>query len=185
MADLVSLAAVFSIVTQRSSRCVTILKTAARETMADSDPQIRGAGRGGGRGGGLLAVSKRKKNVRSSPQFGLKIRGEDPGPPGPSPGSATAVEPLTPGYPWGTDKWPLNRGSSSILRPGIKEFSCWKWMIDYNFGIDDAAESKFGIHKQPIVLNSLKYKCCISRSRDMSRDHFVKNGKLLTNWWPV
>ena len=183
MADLVSLAAVFSIVTQRSSRCVTILKTAARETMADSDLQIRGAGKGGGGDG--EAVSKRKKNVRSSPQFGLKIRGEDPGPPGPSPGSATAVEPLTPGYPWGTDKWPLNRGSSSILRPGIKEFSCWKWMIDYNFGIDDAAESKFGIHKQPIVLNSLKYKCCISRSRDMSRDHFVKNGKLLTNWWPV
>ena len=29
---LVSLAAVFSIVTQRSSRCLTILKTAARET---------------------------------------------------------------------------------------------------------------------------------------------------------
>ena len=99
---------------------MTILKTAARETMADSDLQIRGAGRGGGGGG--EAVSKRKKNVRSSPQFGLKIRGEDPGPPGPSPGSATAAEPLTPGYPWGTDKWPLNRGSSSILRPGIKGF---------------------------------------------------------------
>ena len=54
-------------------------------------------------------------------------------------------------------------------------------MIDYNFGIDDVAESKFGIHKQLIVLNSLKYKCCVSKSRDMSRDHFVKNCKLLTN----
>ena len=34
-------------------------------------------------------------------------------------------------------------------------------MIDYNFGIDDVAESKFGIHKQLIVLNSLEYKCCV------------------------
>ena len=33
-ASVVSLAAVFSIVTQRSSPCVTILKTAARETSA-------------------------------------------------------------------------------------------------------------------------------------------------------
>jgi len=58
-------------------------------------------------------------------------------------------------------------------------------MIDYNFGIDDVAESKFGTHKELIVLNSLKYKYCVSKSRDMSRDHFVKNCKLLTNWWPV
>ena len=43
--DLVSLAAVFSIVTQRSSpeRCVTILKTAARETTVDCE-HARGAG---------------------------------------------------------------------------------------------------------------------------------------------
>ena len=56
-------------------------------------------------------------------------------------------------------------------------------MIDYNFGIDDVAESKFDTHRELIVLNSLKYK--VSKSRDMSRDHFVKNCKLLTNWWPV
>ena len=70
--------------------------------------------------GGGEAVSKKKKNVRPSSQFGLKITEEDPGPPDPAPGSATAVEPLTSGYPSGTDKWPLNRGSSNILRPGIK-----------------------------------------------------------------
>ena len=66
--------------------------------------------------GGGEAVTKKKKNVRPSSQFGLKITEEDPGPPDPAPGSATAVEPLTPGYPWGTDKWPLNRGSSSIFK---------------------------------------------------------------------
>ena len=79
--------------------------------MADSDLLITGAGR---------RSPKKKKNVRPSSQFGLKITEEDPGPPDPAPGSATAVEPLTPGYPSGTDKWPLNRGSSNILRPGIK-----------------------------------------------------------------
>ena len=84
--------------------------------------QFSGGFRPSDKGGGE-AVSK-KKNVRPSSQFGLKITEEDPGPPDPAPGSATAVEPLTPGYPSGTDKWPLNRGSSSILRPGIKGFSC-------------------------------------------------------------
>ena len=34
--------------------------------------------------------------------------------------------------------------------------------------------------KKLIVLNILKYK-----SSDISRDHFAKNRKLLTNWWPV
>ena len=53
------------------------------------------------------------------------------------------------------------------------------------FGIDNGAESKFGIHKELIVLNILKYKHCVNKSRDMSRDHFAKNRKLLTNWWPV
>ena len=36
-----------------------------------------------------------------------------------------------------------------------------------------------------IVLNILKYKYCVNKSGDMSRDHFAKNRKLLTNWWPV
>ena len=43
----------------------------------------------------------------------------------------------------------------------------------YNFGINEGAESKFGHIK-----NS-------SPSRDMLRDHFTKNRKLLTNWWPA
>ena len=55
----------------------------------------------------------------------------------------------------------------------------------YNFGIDDGAESKFGAHKELIILNISKYKYCANQSRDMSRDHFAKNCKLLTDWWPV
>ena len=47
VAEVVSLAAVFSIVTQRSSpleeRCVTILKTAARETIAEVNNEGKGA----------------------------------------------------------------------------------------------------------------------------------------------
>ena len=54
-------------------------------------------------------------------------------------------------------------------------FNCGKWFIGYNVSIDDGAESKFGTHKELIVL----------KSRDMSRDHFAKNRKLLTKWWPV
>ena len=42
-----------------------------------------------------------------------------------------------------------------------------------------------GTHKELIDLNILRYKYCPSQSRDMSRDHFAKNRKLLTNWWPV
>ena len=40
-------------------------------------------------------------------------------------------------------------------------------------------------YKELIVLNILKYKHCVNKSRDMSRDPFAKNRKLLTNWWPV
>ena len=39
---------------------------------------------------------------------------------------------------------------------------------DYNFGIDDGAELKFGTHKEHIVLNILKDKYCVNKSRDMS-----------------
>ena len=74
---------------------------------------------------------------------------------------------------------------SSSLRPVTKVFTCWKWFIGYNFGIDDPTESKFGTHEELIVLNILKYKCCVNNSSDLSRDHFAKICKLLTNRWPV
>ena len=51
--------------------------------------------------------------------------------------------------------------SSSSLKPGTKGFTCGKWLIGYNFGIDDAAELKFGTLKKLIVLNILKYKYCV------------------------
>ena len=46
----------------------------------------------------------------------------------------------------------------------------------YNCGTaaDDDAESKFGTHKEPIVLNILKYQYWVNKSADMSRDHFLK-----------
>ena len=56
--------------------------------------------------------------------------------------------------------------------------------MGYNFGIDDGAEPQFGTNKELIVLNILRYKCCVNKSRDMSSDHFPNNCKLLTNWWP-
>ena len=65
---------------------------------------------------------------------------------------------------------------SSSLRPGTKGFTCGKWIIGYNFGIDDGAESKFGKHKELIVLaDILHYKYCVNKSRAMSRDHLAKN----------
>ena len=52
----------------------------------------------------------------------------------------------------------FERGSfSSSLRPGTKGFTWGKWIISYNFGIDDGTESKFGTHKELTVLNILKY----------------------------
>ena len=35
---------------------------------------------------------------------------------------------------------------------------CEKWIIGYNFGMDDGAKSNFGAHKELTVLNFLKYK---------------------------
>ena len=58
-------------------------------------------------------------------------------------------------------------------------------LLAINFGADDDAESKFGTHKELIVLNILNYKYWVNKSGDMSREHFAKNRKLLTNWWPV
>ena len=68
---------------------------------------------------------------------------------------------------------------SSSLRPWTKGFTCGKWFIGYNLGIDDGAESKFGTHKELIVLTILKYKYGVNKSRDMSRDHFAKKRKLV------
>ena len=48
-------------------------------------------------------------------------------------------------------------------------------------GIDDGPDLKFATQKELIVLNILKYKYCVNKSRDMSRDHFAKKRKLLTN----
>ena len=74
---------------------------------------------------------------------------------------------------------------SQITAQVVNWFICRKWFIGYNFGIDDDAESKFGAHKELIAFNILNYKFCVNQSRDLSRDHFTKNGKLLTNCWPV
>ena len=73
----------------------------------------------------------------------------------------------------------------SSLRPGTKGFTWGKWIIGYNFRLDDGTESKFGTSEKLIVLNILEYEYCVNKSRDMSRDYFAKNCKLLTNWWPV
>ena len=74
---------------------------------------------------------------------------------------------------------------SSSFSPGTKGSACGKWFIDYNFGKDDGAESKFGTRKELIAVNTFKYKYCVNKSRDLSHDHFAKNCKLLTDWWPV
>ena len=58
-------------------------------------------------------------------------------------------------------------------------------MIGYYFGTHYGAESNFAAHKELIALKILKYKYCVNKSRDISRDHFAKNLKKLTNWWRV
>ena len=60
-------------------------------------------------------------------------------------------------------------------------FTCEKWYIGYNFGIDDGAGSEFGTYKELTVIDILKYKHCVNKSRDKSRDNFAKNRELLTN----
>ena len=58
--------------------------------------------------------------------------------------------------------------------PETKGFTCGKWIIGYNFAIDDGDKSKFITHEELILLNSLKYKYCVNKSRDMPRDNFVR-----------
>ena len=44
-------------------------------------------------------------------------------------------------------------------------------------GTDHGTDSKFATNKELIVLNILRCKYCVNKSRDMSRDHFSKNLK--------
>ena len=44
-------------------------------------------------------------------------------------------------------------------------------------GTDRAIDAKFATNKELIVLNTLRCKYCVNKSRDMSRDHFSKNLK--------
>ena len=48
----------------------------------------------------------------------------------------------------------MSRIYSSSLRPGTKAFTCGKWIIGYNFGKDDGAESKLAHLSINIVLVS-------------------------------
>ena len=41
-----------------------------------------------------------------------------------------------------------------------------------HFGIDDGAGLKFGPHKELIIIDILKYKYCVNKSRYTSRDQF-------------
>ena len=75
------------------------------------------------------------------------------------------------------------KNNPSSSRPGSNRFT--RKMISYYFGTHYGAASNFTAHKELIVLNILKYKYCVNRSRDISRDHFAKNLKKLTNWWRV
>ena len=77
--------------------------------------------------------------------------------------------------------WGREGGPSSSLRPWTKGFTCRKWNIGYNFGIDDGTGLKFGTQKELIVLNILKYNFYVYKSRDMSRDHFAK----IVNYYPI
>ena len=54
-----------------------------------------------------------------------------------------------------------------------------EWIIGYNnFGIDDGAESKFGTHKELIVLNIFKYKYCVNSHVTI----LLNIGNYVTNW---
>ena len=44
-------------------------------------------------------------------------------------------------------------------------------------GTDHGTDSKFATNKELIVLNILRCKYYVNKSRDMSRDHFSKNLK--------
>ena len=50
---------------------------------------------------------------------------------------------------------------------GTKGLTCGKWIIGYNFGIDDGAELKFCTHKELVILHIFKYKYCV-KSHDVT-----------------
>ena len=54
-------------------------------------------------------------------------------------------------------------------------------MIDHTNGFDECVGQLQRRLKEHTVLNILKYEYCVNKSRD----HFAKNCKLLTNWWPA
>ena len=60
-------------------------------------------------------------------------------------------------------------------------FTCGKWYIGYNFGIDDGAESEFGTYKELTVIDILKYKHCVNKSRDSHETILLK----IVNYWPI
>ena len=66
---------------------------------------------------------------------------------------------------------------SRSLRPGSNRLNFGKWFIGYNLSTDYGAESNIVTHKKLIVLNILKYKYCVNKSSDLSRDHVAKNLK--------
>ena len=47
--------------------------------------------------------------------------------------------------------------------------------------MDDGAKSNFGAHKELTVLNFLKYKYNVNKSRDIPRDYLAK----IVNYLPV
>ena len=72
----------------------------------------------------------------------------------------------------------MRSGYEISLRPGSNGFTCGKRFTGYiNFGTDYGTQSIFGTHNELIVLNILKYGYCVTRSRDVSRDHFSKSLK--------
>ena len=72
---------------------------------------------------------------------------------------------------------------SSSLRPGTKGFTCGKWFIGYNFGIDDGTESKFGSRKELIVLVKNIYSIIV-----VLTSHVICHVTILlklVNYWPI
>ena len=66
----------------------------------------------------------------------------------------------------------------------ISETICPELLI---FGVLDVVLSEY-LNKSHNFTNFIFYDVIISvlyKARDMSRGHYAKNRKLLTNWWPV
>ena len=57
------------------------------------------------------------------------------------------------------------------------QYTCEKWIIGYNLGMDDGVKSNFGTHKELIVLKIVQYKYYVNKSRDMPHDYLAQNRK--------